>query len=92
MHALPKVITDTAAMLNRTYYNAHNFRIVCLFHLGLQGLPMSLGLGYVPMSLPMSLGLGYVPRRLFCFGSLVILDVARCYVLLFPLYINIKIG
>ena len=33
-----------------------------------------------------------VPRRLFCFGSLVILDVARCYLWLFSLYINIKIG
>ena len=31
-----------------------------------------------------------VPRRLFCFGSLVILDVARCYLWLFTLYINIK--
>ena len=29
------------------------------------------------------------PRRLFCFGSLVILDVARCYLWLFTLYINI---
>ena len=33
-----------------------------------------------------------VPRRLFRFGSLVILDVARCYLWLFTLYINIKIG
>ena len=33
-----------------------------------------------------------VPRRLFCFSSLVILDVARCYLWLFTLYINIKIG
>ena len=33
-----------------------------------------------------------VPRRLFCFGSLAILDVARCYLWLFTLYINIKIG
>ena len=33
-----------------------------------------------------------VPRRLFCFGSLVILDVARCYLWLFTLYIKIKIG
>ena len=33
-----------------------------------------------------------VPRRLFCFGSLVILVVARCYLWLFLLYINIKIG
>ena len=33
-----------------------------------------------------------VPRRLFCFGSLVILDVARCYLWLFTLYLNIKIG
>ena len=33
-----------------------------------------------------------VPGRLFCFGSLVILDVARCYLWLFTLYINIKIG
>ena len=32
-----------------------------------------------------------VPGRLFCFGSLVILDVARCYLWLFTLYINIKI-
>ena len=31
-----------------------------------------------------------VPRRLFCFGSLVILDVARCFLWLFTLYINIK--
>ena len=31
-------------------------------------------------------------RRLFCFGSLVILDVARCYLWLFTLYINIKIS
>ena len=30
--------------------------------------------------------------RLFCFGSLVILDVARCYLWLFTLYINIKIS
>ena len=29
-------------------------------------------------------------RRLFCFGFLVILDVARCYLWLFTLYINIK--
>ena len=33
-----------------------------------------------------------VPRRLFCLGSLVILDVVRCYLWLFTLYINIKIG
>ena len=33
-----------------------------------------------------------VPRRLFCFNSLVILDVTRCYIWLFTLYINIKIG
>ena len=33
-----------------------------------------------------------VPRRLFCFGFVVILDVARCYLWLFTLYINIKIG
>ena len=30
--------------------------------------------------------------KLFCFGSLVILDVARCYLWLFTLYINIKIS
>ena len=30
--------------------------------------------------------------RLFCVGSLVILDVVCCYLLLFLLYINIKIG
>ena len=33
-----------------------------------------------------------IPRRLFCFGSLVILEVARCYLWLFTLYVNIKIG
>ena len=33
-----------------------------------------------------------VPRRLFCFGSLMVLDVARCNFTLFSLYINIKIG
>ena len=33
-----------------------------------------------------------IPRRLFCFGSLVIIDVARCYLWLFTLYINTKIG
>ena len=33
-----------------------------------------------------------VPRLLFCFSSLVILDVACCYLWLFSLYINIKIG
>ena len=32
-----------------------------------------------------------VPRRLFCFGSLVILDVVCCYLSLFVVYINIKI-
>ena len=31
-----------------------------------------------------------VPRRLICFGSLVILDVACWYLWLFSLYINIK--
>ena len=33
-----------------------------------------------------------VPRQLFSFGLLVILDVARCYLWLFSLHINIKIG
>ena len=33
-----------------------------------------------------------VPRQLFCFGSLVILDVVCRYRSLFLLYINIKIG
>ena len=32
------------------------------------------------------------PRRLFCFGSLVVLDVVFRYLSLFLLYINIKIG
>ena len=36
------------------------------------------------------IGLGY--KGIFCFGSLVILDVARCYLWLFRLYINIEIG
>ena len=33
-----------------------------------------------------------VPKRLFCFGSLVILDVVCRYLSLFLLYINIEIG
>ena len=33
-----------------------------------------------------------VPRRLFCFSSVVILDVVCRYLSLFLLYINIKIG
>ena len=33
-----------------------------------------------------------VPRRLFCFGSLVILDVKCRFLSLFELYINIEIG
>ena len=33
-----------------------------------------------------------VPRRLFCFGSLVVLDVVFRYLSLFLLYINIKMG
>ena len=33
-----------------------------------------------------------VPRRLFCFGSLVVLDVVFRYLWLVLLYINIKIG
>ena len=33
-----------------------------------------------------------VPRRVFCLGSLVILDVTCCYLWLFSLYINIKIS
>ena len=32
-----------------------------------------------------------VPRRLFCFGSLVILDVVCCYLSLFLLYIYIYV-
>ena len=41
---------------------------------------------------PTVISLQAVPRGLFCFGSLVILDVARCYLWLFSLYINMKIG
>ena len=33
-----------------------------------------------------------VPRRLFCSGSLVILDVVCYYLSLFLVYINIEIG
>ena len=33
-----------------------------------------------------------VPGRLFCFGSLVVLDVVLRYLSLFLLYINTKIG
>ena len=33
-----------------------------------------------------------VPRRLYCFGSLAVLDVVFRYLSLFLIYINIKIG
>ena len=33
-----------------------------------------------------------VPKRLFYFSCLVILDVACCYLWLFSLYVNIKVG
>ena len=33
-----------------------------------------------------------VQKRLFCFGSLMILEVACCYLGLFSLYMSIKIG
>ena len=41
---------------------------------------------------PSKLRLLAVPRRLFCFGSLVILYVVCRYLSLFMLYININIG
>ena len=41
---------------------------------------------------PPAILLQAVSRRLFCFGSLVILDVVCRYLSLFLLYINIKIG
>ena len=43
-------------------------------------------------SSPPVISLLAVPGRLFCFGSLVILEVACCDLWLFSLYINIKIG
>ena len=43
-------------------------------------------------SSPLVISLLAVPRRLLYFGSLVILDVGCCYLWLFLLYINIKIG
>ena len=36
--------------------------------------------------------IGLRPKRLFCFGSLVVLDVVFRYLSLFLLYINIEIG
>ena len=47
-----------------------------------------------PPPRPHEISLLAVRRRLFCFGSLVILDLACCYLLLssvFLLYINIKL-
>ena len=38
------------------------------------------------------MGPGVRGQGLFCLGSLVPLDVARCYLWLFSFYINIKIG
>ena len=43
-------------------------------------------------SSPPVISLLSVPRGLFCFGFLVILDVVHCYLWLFLLYINMKIG
>ena len=54
------------------------------------------GRGFVDHKLvkapPLVILLLAVPRRLFCFGSLVVLDVVFRYLSLFLLYINIKIG
>ena len=79
-------------------------KVVHLWSGGLQRRPDSwvseepgqnLGLGLVGRGLvgppPVFLLLA-VPRRLFCFGSLVVLDVVFSYLSLFLLYINIKIG
>ena len=45
-----------------------------------------------PPRTPSAILLLAVPRRLFCFGSLVILDVVCRYLSLSVLYINIEIG
>ena len=45
-----------------------------------------------PLPAPPVILLLVAPRRLFCFGSLMILDVVCCYLLLFLLYINREIG
>ena len=64
----------------------------CMWH-HVANLPLRARVGRPRTSLgPAVIFLLAVPRRLFCFGSLVILDVARCYLWLFTLYINIKIG
>ena len=61
--------------------------------LGVLGAWAELGAGVgrrrASMASPMVLLLA-VPGRLFCFGSLMVLGVARCYLWLFSLYINIK--
>ena len=68
----------------------------CLFVIVLSGEPrQNQGRGLVDRKLVQALpviSLLAVPRRLFCFGFFVILDVARCYLWLVSLYINIEIG
>ena len=70
------------------------FVLFLLFVVVLSGEPKQKhGRGLVdhkPVQAPQYFLLLAVPRRLFCFGSMVILDVARCYLWLFTLYINIK--
>ena len=72
------------------------FVLFLLFVVVLSGKPrQKQGRGLVDNKLvqaPQYLLLLAVPRRLFCFGSLVIIDVARCYLWLFTLYMNIKIS
>ena len=59
--------------------------------------PLTYEFGALPIALrgpaqtsksPPIISLLAVPRRLFCSGSLVILDVACCYLWLFSLYKN----
>ena len=59
---------------------------------GVWGLVRSVpGFSGLLLTSPPVVSLLAVPKRLFCFGSFVILDVARCYLWVFSLYINIKI-
>ena len=67
------------------------FVLFLLFVVVLSGEPRRVGRTQTSLSLLVIFIAGR-PKALFCFGSLLILDVALCYLWLFTFYINIKIG
>ena len=76
---------------NTDFRNGDNMSIDMLFVSAFRVTGLRVGRPQTSSSPPVILLLA-VPRRLFCFGSLVVLDVVFRYLSLCLLYINIKIG